>query len=69
MASEGGKVLGTASKVLGPLGVAAAGTEAAGLEMKLQDFEDFGLVEPETMLAYRAILVTHTAQGLLRTRL
>lgn len=63
IASEGGKFLGRASKVLGPLGVAAAGAEAASLEMKLQDFEDFGLVEPEAMLAYRAILVTHTAQA------
>jgi len=63
IASEGGKFLGRASKILGPLGVAAAGTEAASLEMKLQDFEDFGLVDPEAMLAYRAILVTHTAQA------
>jgi len=63
IASEGGKFLGRASKVLGPLGVAAAGAEAASLEMKLQDFEDFGLVDPEAMLAYRAILVTHTAQA------
>ena len=63
VASEGGKFLGRASKILGPLGVAAAGVEAAGLEMKLQDFEDFGLVDAEAMLAYRAILVTHTAQA------
>ncbi len=63
IASESGRFLGRASKVLGPLGVGAAGLEVASLEMKLQDFEDFGLVDPEAMLAYRAILVTHTAQA------
>ena len=54
---------GKASKILGPLGVAAAGAEAYGLEMKLQDYEEFGLVPEEAMLAYRAILTTHTAQA------
>jgi len=43
--------------------VAAARAEVASLEMKLRDFENFGLVNPEAMLAYRAILVTHTAQA------
>lgn len=54
---------GKASKILGPLGVAAAGAEAYGLEMKLRDYEEFGLVPEEAMLAYRANLTAHTAQA------
>ena len=54
---------GKATKILGPLGVAAAGAEVYGLEMKLQDYEKFGLVPEEAMLAYRANLAAHTAQA------
>jgi len=54
---------GKATKILGPLGVAAAGAEVYGLEMKLQDYEKFGLVPEEAMTAYRANLVAHTAQA------
>jgi len=54
---------GKASKILGPLGVGAAGYEVYTLEMKLQDYEEFGLVPEDAMLAYRAILTGHTAQA------
>jgi len=54
---------GKASKILGPLGVAAAAAEVYGLEMKLQDYEEFGLVSEDAMLAYRGILTAHTAQA------
>ncbi|MEP1231569.1 MAG: hypothetical protein ABJG88_12920 [Litorimonas sp.] len=54
---------GKASKILGPLGVAAAGAEVYGLESKLRDYEEFGLVPEEAMLAYRANLTAHTAQA------
>ena len=54
---------GKATKILGPLGVAAAGAEVYGLEMKLQDYEKFGLVPEEAITAYRANLVAHTAQA------
>jgi len=54
-----------ATKILGPVGVAAVGAEAYALESKLQDYEDFGLVPEDAMLAYRANLVAHVTQGTL----
>jgi len=54
---------GKATKILGPLGIGFAGTEAYALEMKLQDYEEFDLVPEEAMLAYRGILTAHTAQA------
>ena len=62
-ADEAGSFLGRASKILGPLGVAAAGYEVYSLESKFVDFTSFGLIDAEASWAYRGILTAHLAQA------
>lgn len=63
VAEESGSFLGRASKILGPLGVAAAGYEVCTLESQLVDYTDLGLITPEASWAYRGILTAHAAQA------
>lgn len=63
VAEEGGSFLGRASKILGPLGVAAAGYEVYNLESQLVDYTDMGLITPDASWAYRGILTAHAAQA------
>ena len=62
-ADEGASFLGKASKVLGPLGVAAAGYEVYNLESQLVDYSEMGLVSAEAVWAYRGVLTAHAAQA------
>jgi len=63
VAEDGGKFLGKASKLLGPVGVGAATYEAATLEAKAREFEDYGALSEEAVLQYDAILLGHVAQA------
>lgn len=57
------KFLGKASKVLGPIGVAAASAEAAELGGKMRDAVQYGLISEDAAMAYDAMLAAHVAQA------
>ncbi len=63
VAEDGGKFLGKASKLLGPVGVGAATLEAAILESKAREFEEYGALSEEAVLQYDLILVGHVGQA------
>lgn len=65
VAEESGSFLGRASKILGPIGVGAAGYEVYTLESKFVDYTNMGLITPDASWAYRAILTSHAAQATL----
>lgn len=63
VAEDSGKFLGKASKILGPVGVMAATAEAATLEAKAREFEEYGALSEEAVTQYDLILVGHVGQA------
>ncbi len=63
VAEDSGKFLGKASKILGPVGVGAATYEAATLEAKAREFEEYGALSEDAVMQYDLILVGHVGQA------
>jgi len=63
VAEDGGKFLGKASKILGPVGVGAATYEASVLEAKAREFEEYGALSEEAVTQFDLILVGHVGQA------
>lgn len=60
---KGAQFLGDLSKVLGPVGVAAASAEAYRLLDKAKEAIENGLLDQDALLAYEGVLALHTAQA------
>jgi len=63
VAEDGGKFLGKASKILGPVGVGAATYEAGILEAKAREFQEYGALSEDAVTQYDLILVGHVGQA------
>lgn len=64
-ARQTGEFLGRATKILGAVGVAYTGYEAAGLALKSHQMADFGLMPKSALLGYDAMLGGFIAQATL----
>ncbi|MCB1562802.1 MAG: hypothetical protein KDJ75_04440 [Alphaproteobacteria bacterium] len=60
---KGAQFLGDLSKILGPVGIAAAGAEAYRLLDKAKESIENGLLDKDALLAYEGVLALHTAQA------